>query len=114
MNLPAWQATVVALTLPFMFGAVFTWLLCWRLVRGEQWYTPHADHAYQLLIRMGWSHRKVLLAWIALNGLLVGPAAGLVIWKPQVDSGAAAVMAVILAGVWYVVHFVVAKERVTT
>jgi len=96
---------------PFVIDATVT--LCWRLARGEQWYTAHADHAYQFLIRLGWSHGKVLLAWIALNGLLVVPATAIALWKPQADMGVAAVLTVILAGVWYVVHFVVPKERVT-
>jgi len=97
---------------PFVIDATVT--LCWRLARGERWYTPHTNHAYQYLIRLRWSHGKVLLAWIALNGLLVVPATVLALWKPQADLGVAAVMTVILAGAWYVVHFVVAKDRVTT
>lgn len=109
-SVSVWLAFIIVS--PFVVDATVT--LCWRLARGEQWYTPHTDHAYQYLIRMGWSHRKVLMAWIALNGLLVVPAAVTVFWKPQADLGTAAVLAVILAGVWYVVHFVVAKERVTT
>jgi len=96
---------------PFVIDATIT--LCWRLARGERWYTPHTDHAYQYLIRLGWSHGKVLLAWIALNSLLVVPAAAVALWKPQADLGVAAVLTVVLAGAWYVVHFVV-KERVTT
>lgn len=94
---------------PFVVDATGT--LCWRLARGERWYTPHADHAYQYLIRQGWSHGKVLLAWIALNGLLVLPATVMAVWAPQADLAVAAVLTVILAGAWYVVHF---KERVTT
>lgn len=97
---------------PFVADATLT--LCWRLIRGERWYTAHADHAYQYLIRLGWSHGNVLLAWIALNGLLVVPATAVALWKPQADLGVAAVLTVILSGVWYLVHFVVAKERVTT
>jgi len=97
---------------PFVIDATVT--LCWRLARGERWYTPHTNHAYQYLIRLRWSHGKVLLVWIALNGLLVVPATVLALWKPQADLGVAAVMTVILAGAWYVVHFVVAKDRVTT
>lgn len=97
---------------PFAVDATAT--LCWRLARGERWYTPHADHAYQYLIRLGWSHGKVLLAWIALNGLLVVPATVMALWKPQADLGVAAVLTVVLAGAWYVVHFVVAKACVTT
>ena len=97
---------------PFAIDATAT--LCWRLARGERWYTPHTEHAYQYLTRSGWSHRRVLMAWIALNMVLVVPAMALVLWKPQSDLGVAVGLAVILAGAWYMVHFVVAKERVTT
>ena len=92
---------------PFVIDATVT--LCWRLVRGERWYTPHRSHAYQYLLRLHWSHGRVLLAWIALNGLLVVPAAALALWKPQADLAVAAILTVILAGAWYVVHFVVAE-----
>ncbi|HKL51474.1 MAG TPA: glycosyltransferase family 4 protein [Wenzhouxiangellaceae bacterium] len=105
-----WSAFIIVS--PFVTDATAT--LCWRLARRERWYTPHADHAYQYLIRVGWSHRKVLLAWILMNGLLVVPATAVVLWKPQIDMIVAAVLAAVLLGVWYVVHFVVAKERVTT
>lgn len=27
-----------------------------RVVRGERWYLPHRDHAYQRLTDLGWSH----------------------------------------------------------
>ena len=27
-----------------------------RVVTGETWYEPHRDHAYQRLVRAGWSH----------------------------------------------------------
>lgn len=105
-----WLAFVIVS--PFVVDATLT--LGWRLIRGERWYTPHTEHAYQYLIRMGWSHLSVLLAWIALNAVLVMPVTALVLWKPQFDLGAAAGLTVILAGAWYVVHFVIAKERVTT
>jgi len=109
-SISIWLAFVIVS--PFVVDATAT--LGWRLIRGKQWYTPHSEHAYQYLIRMGWSHQRVLLAWIALNAVLVVPATAVVLWNPQSDLGVAAGMAVILAGGWYVVHFVVANERVTT
>lgn len=87
---------------------------CWSVARGKRWYTPRTDHSCQYLIRMGRPHQSVPPAWVALDGLPVLPATAMVLWKPQADPGAAAVVTVILAGAWYLVHFVVAKERVTT
>lgn len=66
------------------------------------------------MIRSGWSHGTLLAAWIGLDGVLVMPATVLALWKPQADVAVAAVLTVILSGAWYLVHFVVAKERVTT
>ena len=109
-SVSVWLAFIIVS--PFVVDATLT--LCWRLMRGERWYTAHKDHAFQCLIRLGWSHGQVLLVWIALNFLLVVPATLVAFWKPQVETGAAAVLSVFLAGVWCVVRFVVAKERVTT
>lgn len=108
-SVSVWLAFIIVS--PFVTDATAT--LCWRVARREGGYTPHADHAYQYLIRIGWSHRKVLCAWILINGCLVVPGTVAVLWKPQLDMIMAAVLAGILLGVWYVVHFVVAKERVT-
>lgn len=105
---PALAFIVVA---PFVVDATLT--LGWRAARGARWYTPHQDHAYQYLIRAGWSHGRVLLLWIALNALLVMPAAALVVHWPEAELGVAATLAAVLTGGWYVVHFIVAKERVT-
>ena len=109
-SVPIWLSFIIVA--PFVVDATAT--LGWRLMRGERWYTPHTDHAYQYMIRMGWSHRRVLLAWIALNFLLIVPACMLALWRPQLGMGIAAALVVLLTGVWALVHFVVAKERLTT
>lgn len=108
-SVPVWLSFIIVS--PFVVDATTT--LAWRLMRGARWYTPHTEHAYQYLIRMGWSHRRVLLAWIALNALLVVPSCMLVLWRPQLGLGIAAVLVVVLVGVWALVHFVMAKERLT-
>ncbi|MDQ6949001.1 MAG: glycosyl transferase [Actinomycetota bacterium] len=44
-----------------------------RVVRGQRWYLPHRDHAYQRLTDAGWSHVQVsgvVLAFIGTCGLL--------------------------------------------
>lgn len=110
MTVAVWLAYVVFS--PFVNGGAAT--LCWSVARGKRWYTPRTDHSYQCQIRMGRPNQSVPPTWIALNGLPVVPATAMVLWKPQADPGAAAVVTVILAGAWYLVHFVVAKERVTT
>lgn len=46
-----------------------------RLWRRERWYTAHREHVYQKLISKGWTHAKVALAYMALNAVLIAPAA---------------------------------------
>lgn len=87
---------------PFVVDSTAT--LTWRLVRGEQWYTAHRDHAYQVLIRAGWTHRRVLAALVLLNVLLVAPAAALVVAWPSLDLVVALALAGVLSGVWYFVQ----------
>lgn len=47
-----------------------------RVARGERWHEAHADHAYQRLVRAGWSHTTTtvfvggLMAVIATLGML--------------------------------------------
>jgi len=105
-SVSVWLSFILAS--PFVVDSTAT--LCWRLARGERWYTPHRDHAYQCLLRAGWSHRGVLLTWIAANALVVVPAAAVVVLNPALDSAVAAVVGSVLTGGWCLVHFVHQKE----
>jgi Fuc2NAc and GlcNAc transferase len=53
----------------FFWDASFT--LIRRVLAGEPWYAAHRTHAYQRLIQLGWSHRRVALAVLAGNVLLM-------------------------------------------
>ncbi|MDT8437796.1 MAG: glycosyltransferase family 4 protein [Wenzhouxiangellaceae bacterium] len=96
-----WLSAIV--TAPFVIDATLT--LVWRLRRGEQWYTAHRDHAYQKLIRMGWSHRRVLETFVGLNLLVVMPAVAAAWYWPDVDVWIALLVALLLSGAWYRVQF---------
>jgi Fuc2NAc and GlcNAc transferase len=41
-----------------------------RAWRGERWYAPHRSHAYQRLVRSGWSHARVTTAVLAVDIVL--------------------------------------------
>jgi Fuc2NAc and GlcNAc transferase len=88
---------------PFLVDASLT--LGWRVVRGRQWYTPHRDHAYQILIRCGWSHRRVLGGMLSVNLFLVAPAAGLVLARSELGVTVAVMVLTILTGVWSIVQY---------
>jgi UDP-GlcNAc:undecaprenyl-phosphate GlcNAc-1-phosphate transferase len=68
---------VPLLLLHFIFDALFTFVR--RLLAGENVLQGHRTHIYQLLNRMGWSHRRVATAY-AVAAVLQGVAA---IWMVE-------------------------------
>jgi UDP-N-acetylmuramyl pentapeptide phosphotransferase/UDP-N-acetylglucosamine-1-phosphate transferase len=66
----------LTLCLPVLIDVFMT--LAWRAGRGRPLMQAHRDHAYQLLIRSGWSHGKVAGLWwgmtvICAAAVLAGP-----------------------------------------
>lgn len=57
----------------FLVDATATLLM--RIWRGDQWYNPHRDHAYQVLVRQGHSHTFVVVLFVLANMLWVLPTA---------------------------------------
>ena len=77
----------------FWFDATLT---LWRRYRnGERLSQAHRKHAYQRIVQAGWTHRKTLLAGMALNLL------GLALLYPAADSP----WIVPVAMVWMVVLY---------
>ena len=68
------QAGALSLQVAILIMSVFiidaTMTLFARVIRGERWYTAHAQHVYQRLIAQGWSHRRVLMVYQAINVVL--------------------------------------------
>jgi len=98
-SISVWSSLVICAL--FVVDATATLVL--RLARGERWYTPHRQHAYQRLIGAGWSHGRVLVLYGLLNGLVVLPVvlasrafAGWDVWL------AAGLVALLAAGWWHV------------
>jgi Fuc2NAc and GlcNAc transferase len=52
----------------FVFDATIT--LGRRIVRRERWYEAHRSHAYQRLVRSGWTHAQVSIAAFVTAGVL--------------------------------------------
>jgi Fuc2NAc and GlcNAc transferase len=52
----------------FLFDTTVTLLR--RVLRGEQWYTPHRMHAYQRLVTTGRSHAAVTTGILVVNAVL--------------------------------------------
>ena len=83
----------------FIIDATLT--LFTRVMSGEQWYTAHTQHVYQRLIIRGWSHRKVLIAYQAINVILVIPAIVLAKVYPQYAIVTAGLVLLLLGTCWY-------------
>jgi len=59
----------------FVWDATLTLLM--RFLRGERWYQAHRCHAYQRLLRAGWSHGALANGFLLYNVLVLWP---LAIW----------------------------------
>ena len=95
-SVSVWLAFVI--TSPFVVDATMT--LGWRIKRREQWYTAHREHAYQRLIRSGWSHQRVLAALILINGVVIAPAVTMAVLWPWLDIYMALVLGVLQIAAW--------------
>ncbi len=62
---PAGSVWLVPLILLPLLGDVLLTMAS-RARAGRRLFTPHRAHAYQLLIRLGWSHGRVALIWVSL------------------------------------------------
>ncbi|MFN3912517.1 glycosyltransferase family 4 protein [Hyphomonas sp.] len=78
----------LTLCLPILIDVFLT--LGWRAMKGRPLMQAHRDHAYQLLLRSGWSHGRVARLWWGMTALcagavLAGPVASL--WGADGSSG---------------------------
>jgi len=86
----------------FLVDATLTLLS--RAIRGERWYTAHAQHVYQRLIAQGWSHHRVLVVYQAINLVLVLPAVVLAKKYPQYAMATAGFTLILLAICWHIAN----------
>lgn len=99
-DLPVW--TIATLALPFLTDVLLTLVL--RTRRGEPLLKAHLDHAYQALLKDGWSHFEVAVLWWTMSATCavaasVGAAAGgalpfVLFW----------LLALVLSGGWMLIH----------
>ncbi|MBK8197109.1 MAG: hypothetical protein IPK75_01975 [Acidobacteria bacterium] len=60
----------LTLCLPILIDVFMT--LAWRARRGLPLMQAHTDHAYQLLLRAGWSHAQVARLWWGMTAMTAG------------------------------------------
>ena len=92
-----WPVAILIMAV-FIVDASLTLLA--RVIRREQWYTAHAQHVYQRLIGHGWSHRKVLVVYQAINVVVVLPAVVLAAKNPNNAVLTAGLTFVLLGACW--------------
>ena len=78
-----WPALI--LSSAFIIDASLTLLR--RMWLGRRWYTAHREHAYQWLVRSGFSHAQVTLFYLAWNVLLASPLALAALIWPRLAPG---------------------------
>ncbi|MGD9021287.1 MAG: glycosyltransferase family 4 protein [Lysobacterales bacterium] len=93
-----WPVAILVMAV-FIVDASLTLLS--RVIRRERWYTAHAQHVYQRLIGHGWSHRKVLVVYQAINVAIVLPAVVLAAKNPNNAALTAGLTFVLLGACWY-------------
>lgn len=102
------QSGSFGLTLSILIMSVFlvdaTLTLLSRVFQGERWYTAHARHVYQRLIAQGWSHRRVLVLYQAVNVVLVLPAIVLAKIYPQYATATVVSILLLLGASWHVAN----------
>ena len=91
-------AWLPALILPLLFVADATITLLARIARGERFWEPHRQHAYQAPVRAGWPHASVAVRAVIVNLALIGCAA-LALSLPLPAAGLAA--ALVIGFLWY-------------
>lgn len=100
-QLDKWMALGAILVFsPFLVDASLTVL--WRAMKGEPFWRSHRDHAYQRLIRMGWSHQHV--AYIYHATMLIACTVVFLTSAFAVDSG---VFAMLVISFWLALMIVI-------
>ena len=109
----AWPTAILIMSV-FIVDATLTLLA--RAIRGERWYTAHAQHIYQRLIAQGWSHSRVLMVYQSINVMLVLPAIVLVEIYSHYAKVTAGFVLLMLGSCWLIANRrlgMFAKEQVT-
>ncbi len=86
----------------FLTDATLTLLL--RLLRGEPWHQAHRQHAYQRLVQLGWSHGRLLTAFLGLQLLLLTPLAALGSLDPGIAFGGFLCAVALCAILWVTIQ----------
>lgn len=93
----------------FICDATFT--LIYRMLKKQNWYRPHREHAYQALIKKGLSHKVVSMLLIIINCCLLLPIFTFMISSARYNWPVAIGTACVLFLFWYHAKFIF-KEKI--
>ena len=93
MPLAAWPLTLLPLS-AFLLDASLT--LATRMLRGDRWWMPHVEHAYQRWARYAGRHMPVTVGYAAWSLLMCFGMA--ILWKSDSNWTAMAVLACLAMG----------------
>lgn len=79
--------------------------LVFRVIRGEQWYTAHREHAYQRLLTMGMSHTRVLMIYSVINVFLILPVLVFIHGHEQLQGPIVLLTLLVLLASWWWVQY---------
>jgi Fuc2NAc and GlcNAc transferase len=87
----------------FICDATLTLLM--RIVKRERWYMPHRSHAYQRLVQMGVSHKKLATGLFAINVILLWPTAYIAFIRPQLSWLLVSLVTLLISLLWSYIQF---------
>ncbi len=90
-SISLWPALILSST--FIIDASLT--LLGRMWRGRRWYTAHREHAYQWLVRSGFTHGQVTRLYLSWNLVVTLPLAVAALVWPWLAPGLLALICVL-------------------
>lgn len=70
----------IILAAVFVCDATFTVL--YRIFQNKRWYEAHCEHAYQRLVQLRQSHKRIVLGILLMNVIVLFPVAVIVVYYP--------------------------------
>ncbi len=82
----------------FICDATFTLLM--RIGRNEKWYQAHKSHAYQRLVQLGMSHKKLVIVILIVNISILWPLAWIAYQEQALAFYIACLAGLLMATLW--------------
>jgi len=94
----------VPLTVFFILLSIFicdtTLTLLMRIFANEKWYQAHKSHAYQRLVQLGMSHKKLALSVLLINVMILWPMAAMAFVWDEYSYYIAATIIFMMSTLW--------------